>query len=68
MYERNFIYIYDLINIGIKVGDFFIIYMFLVILLNFDLWGDMILNFEVYKERVCLIVIDEVYIRILVRI
>lgn len=62
MYERNFIYIYDLINIGIKVGDFFIIYMFLEILLNFDLWGDMILNFEVYKERVCLIVIDEVYI------
>lgn len=62
MYERNFIYIYDLINIGIKVGDFFIKYMFLEILLNFDLWGNMILNFEDYKERVCLIVIDEVYI------
>lgn len=36
--------------------------MFLEILLNFDLWGDMILNFEDYKVRVCLIVIDEVYI------
>lgn len=46
MYERNFIYIYDLINIGIKVGDFFIIYMFLEILFNFDLWGDMILNLK----------------------
>ncbi|XP_052686380.1 uncharacterized protein LOC128165662 [Crassostrea angulata] len=31
-------------------------------LLNSDLWGDMILNSEDYKERVCLIAIDEAHI------
>lgn len=61
-YERNFIYIYDSINTGIKAGDFSIIYMSPETLFNSDLWGDMILNSEVYKERVCLIAIDEAHI------
>lgn len=48
--------------LGIRVGIYFIIYMFLEILLNFEVWGDIILNYKIYKERVFVIIIDEVYI------
>jgi superfamily II DNA helicase RecQ len=48
--------------IGISAGDYSILYMSPEILLNFDSWGDTILNSSTYKDRVALIAIDEAHI------
>ena len=50
------------LNIGVKKGEYSILYMSPETLLNLEAWKDILLSSNMYAEKVSLIAIDEAHI------